>query len=347
MIKRIQSLYIVLLSALLLALTACSPLPGSSASPVEGALEVHFLDVGQGDAALLLCDGASMLIDGGNVADSSLVAAYLQDHEISRLDYIVCTHGHEDHVGGLSGALNTATVDTVFSPVQNFDSKAFRDFVHYTKLQGNTITIPAPGDRFSLGSAQVEVLAPLQDYEDTNNTSIVLKITHGSVSFLFTGDAESLSEEDMIEAGLDLNATVLKVGHHGSNTSTSYRFLREVLPEYAVISVGEGNSYGHPHEEVLSRLRDADVTLYRTDMQGHIIAISNGERVAFTTQRTAKAPTNPTEKAPTSYYIGNLRSLKVHLPTCTSLPAEQNQIRFDTLDEALKDGYSPCSACRP
>ena len=347
MAVRIRSFYLLLLSALLLALTACAPLPGGPAPAAEGTLEVHFLDVGQGDAALLLCDGAAMLIDGGNAADSSLVAAYLKAHKVTRLDYIVCTHAHEDHVGGLSGALNVSSAGTVLSPVQEYDSKAFRDFVTYTEAQGKTLTPPSPGEGFSLGSARVEVLAPLRDYEETNNTSIVLKVTHGGVSFLFTGDAERLAEEDMLQAGLDLGATVLKVGHHGSSTSTSYPFLREVLPKYGVISAGEGNDYGHPHQEVLSRLRDADVTLYRTDMQGNIIAISDGERVTFTTQRTAKGPTNPMEDKPAAYYIGNLRSQKVHLPTCASLPAEQNQIRFETFHEALTAGYSPCSTCLP
>lgn len=344
---RISSICILLLSALLLGLTACAPLSGGSASPAEGTLEVHFLDVGQGDAALLLCGGEAMLIDGGNVEDSSLVAAYLKAHEVTYLDYIVCTHAHEDHVGGLSGALNAAAAGIVLSPVQEYDSKAFRDFVKYTKTQGKALTIPSPGDRFPLGSAQVEVLAPLRDYEETNNTSLVLKVTHGAVSFLFTGDAERLSEGDMLEAGLDVSATVLKVGHHGSDSSTSYPFLREVMPKYGVLSVGEGNSYGHPHQEVLSRLRDADVTVYRTDMQGHIIAVSDGDQVTFTTQRTAKGPTNPTESDASASYIGNLRSLKVHLPSCPSLPAEQNQIHFTSLDEAVAQGYSSCSTCLP
>ncbi len=344
--KRSSWICICLLSALLLALTACAPLTGGPVPPAEGTLAVHFLDVGQGDAALLLCDGEAMLIDGGNVEDSSLVAAYLKAHEVTSLSYIVCTHAHEDHVGGLSGALHAAAVGTALSPVREYDSKAFRDFVKYTKAQGKALTIPSPGDRFSLGSAQVEVLAPLRDYEETNNTSLVLKVTHGAVSFLFMGDAERLSEGALLEAGLDLGATVLKVGHHGSESSTSYPFLRAVMPKYGVLSVGEGNSYGHPHQEVLSRLRDADVTVYRTDLQGHIIAVSDGKQVTFTTQRAAKGPTNPTE-GKVACYIGNLRSLKVHLPTRPSLPAEQNQVIFASLDEALAKGYSPCSVCLP
>jgi len=353
----------LLLCALFLffALSACSDaafLTGGGPKPAykggdDSTLSVHFLDVGQADAALLLCDGSAMLIDGGNVEDSSLVAAYLKEQGVKHLDYVVATHAHEDHVGGLSGALNVCSVDTVFSPVKDYNSTAFRDFAKYVSAQKKSITIPKAGETFQLGSATVELFGPQKSYPDENNSSIVLKVTHGKNSFLFTGDAEREAENDLLDAGLDLGATVLKVAHHGSDTSSSYRFLRAVQPEYAVISVGEGNSYGHPDEATLSRLRDAAVKLYRTDMQGHIIVTSDQKTLSFTTTKTATTPTNPTEsngsgqngKPLASYYIGNLSSHKLHLPTCTSLPDEQNQIRFGNLDEALQAGYTPCGYC--
>lgn len=233
--------------------------------PENSTFEIHFIDVGQADAALVLCDGEAMLIDGGNVADSSLIYSYLKSHEIEYLDYIICTHAHEDHVGGLAGALNYACVGAAYCPVTKYDSKAFSNFVKYLNEQDVLITVPDVGETFFVGSAGVTVIGPVQYSTEPNNTSIVLRIVYGETSFLFTGDAEREEEQDILNAGYTLESTVLKVGHHGSANSTTYPFLREIMPQYAVISVGANNSYGHPTEDALSRLRDADVTVYRTD----------------------------------------------------------------------------------
>jgi competence protein ComEC len=323
------------------------PMPSADSS-----FEVHFIDVGQGDCSLILCDDAAMLIDGGEASESSKVYAYLKAHEVDHLDYIVATHAHSDHIGGLSGALNYATVDTALCPVTDYDSKTFDSFVKYLGQQNVSITVPSAGDEFSLGSASVEVLGPQHSYDDPNDTSIVLKITYGNTSFLFTGDAERTAEADILEAGYDLSATVLKVGHHGSDTSTSYPFLREVMPEYGVICVGKDNSYGHPTDDTLSRLRDADVKVYRTDLQGTIICTSDGEKVAFTTERNESAQTNPTVSAPAEStdigeYIGNRNSKVFHLPTCKNLPAGKNQVYFDSRQEAVDAGFRPCGNCDP
>lgn len=259
--------------------------------PKDSSFAVHFIDVGQADASLILCDGKSMLIDAGNAADSNLIYAYLKKQSLNHLDYIVCTHAHEDHVGGLSGALNYATVDVALAPVTSYDSKAFRNFTSYLAKQNVAITVPSVGDTFALGSASVNILGPVTSTSDTNNTSIVLRVVYGDTSFLFTGDAEREEEQDILNAGYTLNSTVLKVGHHGSDTSTSYVWLREIMPKYAVISVGKDNSYGHPTEEVLSRLRDSDTKTYRTDMQGDVICVSDGKAVSFTVGRNADADT--------------------------------------------------------
>lgn len=323
------------------------PMPSADSS-----FEVHFIDVGQGDCSLILCDDAAMLIDGGEASESSKVYAYLKAHEVDHLDYIVATHAHSDHIGGLSGALNYATVDTALCPVTDYDSKTFDSFVKYLGQQNVSITVPSAGDEFSLGNASVEVLGPQRSYDDPNDTSIVLKITYGNTSFLFTGDAERTAEADILEAGYDLSATVLKVGHHGSDTSTSYPFLREVMPEYGVICAGKNNSYGHPTDDTLSRLRDADVKVYRTDLQGTIICTSDGEKVAFTTERNESAQTNPTVSAPAEStdigeYIGNRNSKVFHLPTCKNLPAGKNQVYFDSRQEAVDAGFRPCGNCDP
>ncbi|WP_251315901.1 ComEC/Rec2 family competence protein [Flintibacter muris] len=323
-----------------------APLPPSTQG---GSFEVHFIDVGQADSALVICDNHYMLIDGGNAEDSDLVYAYLEQHGAQHLDCMVASHAHEDHIGGLSGALNYATVDVAYCPVEEYNTKVFQNMVYYLGEQGKSLTIPTPGEKFSLGSAQVEILGPVKEYDDTNDTSIVLRIDYGETSFLFTGDMEKGAEADLIESGANLRATVLKAGHHGSDTSSSYQFIREVMPQYTVISVGEGNSYGHPSEEVLSRFRDAGTEVYRTDMQGHVIAMSDGKTVTFRTEKEADTATNPTSGAPLQTYIGNSSSKKFHLPDCASAKniQEDKRVVFLTRLQATLQGYEPCGRCKP
>lgn len=340
-----------LLLALLLLCCACNieiTYTPPVSTPAGGeTLTVHFIDVGQADSALLECGGETMLIDGGNAEDSSLLVTYLREEGIDTLDHVVCTHAHEDHVGGLSGPLNTVTVNHVYAPVTEYDSKVFTNFVRYTENQGLPVEIPQPGDTFSLGSAAVTILGPVKEYEETNDTSIVLRVDFGDTSFLFTGDMETAAEYDLIAAGAPLDATVLKVGHHGSNTSSSYQFLREVMPDYAVISVGEGNSYGHPTDAVLSRLRDEEATVYRTDMQGTVIAVSDGTQVTFTTETGSDAQTIPDnlEGSNSTTYIGNTNSKKFHTADCSNLPSERNRTTFPSFEAATAAGYTPCGSC--
>ena len=318
--------------------------------PPEGSsFEVHFIDVGQADSALIICDGHYMLIDGGNAEDSDLVYAYLERHGGEHLDYMVATHAHEDHIGGLSGALNYAKVDVAYCPVTEHDTKVFQNMVKYLGEQGKYLTVPESGQKFNLGSAQVEILGPVEKYSDTNNTSIVLRIDYGEASFLFTGDMETNAEKDLIMSGANLRATVLKAGHHGSDTSSSYQFLREVMPEYVVISVGEGNKYGHPSGEILSRYRDVGAEVYRTDMQGHIIAASDGKTVTFRTEKEAATATNPTGNSALQIYVGNAGTKKFHLPDCSSAKNIQdgNRVEFHTRLEAVLQGYEPCGRCNP
>ena len=246
-------------------------------------LLVHFIDVGQADSILVQNDGENMLIDGGNVADSSLIVSYLRDYNVKTIDYLVCTHAHEDHGGGLNAAVRNFDIETIFAPKTGSDAKFYQKLLDGIYAKGLEITTPEAGYSFTLGDASVQVLGPItESSDDKNNTSIVLKLVDGENSFLFTGDAEREEEQDILNAGYDLSADVLKVGHHGSNSSTTYPFLREVMPSYAVISVGKDNSYGHPTEEVLSRLRDAEAEVHRTDLQGHIVAKSDKQNITFT-----------------------------------------------------------------
>ena len=336
---------LVIVVSLLLTLFLCGC--GKQAPPAPtptGELTVHFLDVGQADCALLECDGQYILIDGGNVEDSSKVVSYLEKAGVSELEAVFCSHAHEDHVGGLPGVLAVYPTGAVYAPTRTYASDCFDDFLYYTDQQGLTVTIPSVGDTLTFGGATVEVLGPVKSYAETNDTSLILGVTYGDTRFLFTGDMEIPAETDLIESGADLHADVLKVGHHGSDTSTGYRFLREVMPTHAIVSVGEGNSYGHPNEKTLSLLSDAGATVYRTDKLGHIIAVSDGTNVTITWTSSA-APEAPedTEVA----YIGNKNSKKLHLDTCGSLPKEENRVYFDDYDQAIADGYIPCSQCMP
>lgn len=254
--------------------------------PENSNFEVHFIDVGQADSALIECDGETMMIDGGNVADSNVVAAYLKKEDVTELNYVVCSHAHEDHVGGLSGALSVTKTDNIYAPKTEANTKAYKNFKKKAEEQNVEIKHPNVGDEIQLGSSTVEFLGPVDENgKDLNSTSIVLKITYGNTSFLFTGDAESNEEEEILNSGADLKSTVLKVGHHGSRTSTSYPFLREVMPQYAVISVEKGNSYGHPNEETLSKLSDAGVEVYRTDESGDIVMTSDGNSINIVTAK--------------------------------------------------------------
>ena len=317
--------------------------------PLSGGetLTVHFIDVGQADCALLECGGEYMLIDGGNKDDGQLVISYLQQQGVEELAAVVCTHAHEDHVGGLPAVLAVYPTAAVYAPTTTYSSKIFDDFLYYVDQQGLAITIPEPGETFTLGETELTVLGPVKSYAETNDTSIVVMAEFGTNRFLFTGDMETAAENDMLDhwdGRFDWNVDVLKVGHHGSSTSSGYRFVYETDPEYAVISCGAGNSYGHPHEEVVSRYSDAGIPMFRTDRLGHILATSDGETISITWQNQSAGP-DDVESGETVTYIGNRNSKKLHAPDCANLPSQQNRVEFDSYDEAIAAGYEPCGSC--
>lgn len=334
---------------------------GNTGIAQAGTLTVTWLDVGQGDAAVIQCGGQSMLIDGGKPEKSSYIYAWLQQHSLSYLDVIVATHVDADHIGGLSGALNYASVGTAYCPETTGTTETFQSFVKYLAQRGKQITVPTAGETFALGGAQIQILGPLHRAEDSNDNSIVLKVSFGAISFLFTGDAERAEEQDLLNSGVNLQSTVLKVGHHGSDTSTSYPFLRAVAPQYAVISVGAGNSYGHPTEAVLSRLRDAGVTTFRTDMQGEITAVSDGQTINFSTAKNAVAIASANAGGGNAdgaagagttagSYVLNTNSHKFHLPSCSSVETISPKNRKDvneSREQIISEGYAPCKRCNP
>ena len=344
--KKLFSLFLIL--SLLLCGCAEAPQPTAATVPPSGdGLMVHFVDVGQADCILIECGSEFAIIDGGNKDDGQLVVSYLEQQGVQELSAVICTHAHEDHVGGLPSVLSVYPTAAVYAPTRTYSSNIFDDFLYYTDQQRLEVTIPAPGDTLTVGDAVLTVLGPVQSYAETNDTSIVVRLDYGDTSFLFTGDMETTAENDMLDywgSRVDWNADVLKVGHHGSNTSTGYRFLYEVDPTYGVIPVGKDNSYGHPHAEPLSRLRDAGVTLLRTDELGHILAVSDGKEITFTWGNQTAQP-EAVEPAEPQVFIGNKNSKKLHSEDCGSLPGENNRVYFDSYQQAIAEGYEPHGTC--
>ncbi len=340
--KRFLALF---LSVILLLFCGCT----KAETPVSGTLQVYFIDVGQADCALITLNGKNMLIDGGNVADGPDIVKFIKKLNVTTLDYVIATHAHEDHVGGLGTIINNFTVKKVYSPVDSYSSTCFKEFTEAAEKQCG-ITVLKSGTDFKLDNALIKTLWPVSpENEDTNNTSIVLKMIYGNISFLFTGDLEHDAETRLVETGADLRADVLKVGHHGSDTSSSYLFLRSVLPQIGIISCGKDNSYGHPHKEILERFDQAETKILRTDERGSITVSSDGNKIDVKygdlTESFEKEEATPGFTA--TGYIGNKNTKKFHLSSCSGLPKEENRIKFDSRENAINAGYDPCSICKP
>lgn len=259
---------------------------GGSAS---GTLEVYFFDVGQGDSELIrLPGGENILIDAGTSSTEDELVGELRSLGAETLDLVVATHPHADHIGGMAAVIDAFDVRQVVMPrISESDTpttKTYENLLQSIADKGLTIMPAEPGDELlSSGGAVLTVLAPNgEDYGDLNNYSVVLRLTYGEDSFLFTGDAEEASEEEMLSLDWPLTATVLKCGHHGSETSTSPAFLDAVSPQYAVISCGVDNDYGHPDAVTLEKLEAAGVEVFRTDRQGTILASTDGSGVTMT-----------------------------------------------------------------
>lgn len=245
---------------------------------VDSELKIYYLNVGQADSILIQNEGQNMLIDAGNNADGENIVEFLQSLNISKIDFLVGTHPHEDHIGGLDDIINNFDIGTIYMPKVATTTKTFEDVLDAIQAKSLFVTTPEIGKSFNMGSANFQILSAGTDEEDLNSCSIVLKLTFGNLAYLFTGDEETVNEEQMISSGYDLSADVLKVAHHGSNTSTSEEFLNKVSPKIAIIMVGKENSYGHPHSEILNRLNDRNIKIYRTDTDGTILITSDGNK---------------------------------------------------------------------
>lgn len=250
----------------------------------SGTLQVYYLDVGQGDSSLIRTpENQYILIDAGNNDQGKNVVKYLKHLGVKTIDVMIATHPDADHIGGLDDVLKAFDVKSVYAPKVSHTTDTFKDFLTAVKNEGRTIKTAKSGVTLDLKGITAKFVSPLNDYGDElNDWSAVLKLTYKETSFLFAGDAELQSENDMLADGVDLKADVLKIGHHGSKTSTSKTFIDAVKPKYSIISVGK-NNYGHPDSGILGRLKNVKSTVYRTDKQGTITAISDGNKITFYT----------------------------------------------------------------
>ena len=252
----------------------------------DAQLSVHSIDVGQGDCTLIVSGSTTVLIDGGEADAGASVLEYLNKYGIKRIDYLIATHPHSDHIGGLPEVMAAVPVGKIIMPKLMDEvvpvSSSYSNLLKAISDSGLHITRAVPGDIYELGSdARLEIIAPVRDdYEELNNYSVVCRVICGETEFLFMGDAEKAAEEDIIGSGAELSADFLKVGHHGSSSSSRKPLLEEVLPEYAVIYCGDDNSFNHPSEKTLHRLREYGVCIYRTDIQGNIIFKSDGINIS-------------------------------------------------------------------
>ena len=312
-------------------------------------LEVHFVDVGQADGILIkMPDGRCATIDSGDTSHKDEFMEYLENEGVKNIYFAVATHGHNDHIGGMKSVIESFDVDSIIRTDEHYDSTTYTNMLYAIEENGVNEIVVSAGDVFECGDVRFDVLAPVgNDYDDYNDFSVVIKMTYGNTSFLFTGDAAADSEEDMLASGCDLGCDVLKVGHHGSSGSNIKEFIDAVNPEISVISVGENNDYGHPHKEVLERLESVESEIYRTDKHGSVKVFSDGQKVWTETEKDfTQVPeqTDAEQNGETEIYIGNKNSLVYHGENCSSLPAEKNRV-YITKEEAENGGYRPHTNC--
>lgn len=337
----------------------------------QTTMAVHFIDVGQGLSILVQSGGQNLLYDGGDQEHADDVVSYLQQQNVQNIDYMISSHYDEDHVSGLIDCMNTFPVSNVIGADYAQDSDVFTEFMDTAATKGLEVRYPFVGDSYSFGTGSFTILAPDGiNAADSNNNSVVIKLENGSTSFIFTGDAEEKSEQDMIKPDVNLDCDVLCVGHHGSSSSTSWDFLEATTPSYAVISCGIDNQYNHPSAETMGKLSDMGIPVFRTDKQGTVIAQSDGTSIiwnvepcndyssgsessatssATTEATTASAPVENTTPEPepvtnsATVWLSATGSKYHSIPNCGRMnPDNARQV---SEADAIAQGYTACSKC--
>lgn len=326
--------------------------------------ELHLLDVGQGMSALVEADGHYMLIDGGGRSASSFVVSYLQQQGMEKLDYIVVSHYDEDHISGIIGALHVFGCDRILAPDYQADTEIYESYLSAAEASGAEIIYPQQGEKYALGDAVITVTGPASYSSDLeNDRSVAVRICYGNTSYLICGDAQEQEEEDMANSGLELASDVYVVNHHGSADSSSFYFLNQVRPAYALLSCSADNSYGHPAPETMERLNAEGVSLYRTDKQGTIKAYSDGTSLWFDQEPCndfsagGQAETDISAAGGTGdagaggiTYVCNLNTKKFHYEYCDSvnkMKESNKKITNESRDSLIAQGYVPCKNCNP
>ncbi|MDZ7672808.1 MAG: MBL fold metallo-hydrolase [Halanaerobiales bacterium] len=321
-------------------------------------LKVHYIDVGQGDSILIeVPDSYSMLIDGGPKSEANKLVSYLEKLRINKINYVVSTHPHTDHIGGLLTVLNDFEVEKIIDSGKIHTSQTYEDYLTLIDTKSIPYKLGRKGDKIYLGEAEFTVLHPDNTELDINNSSIVLLMKYGKTRFIFMGDSEREAENEILSSNKVIRAHFLKVGHHGSNTSTSKDFLEKVSPQVAIIMCGSDNSYGHPHIETINKLMEKEIKVYRTDKNGTIILSTDGNSFSTTIQysnneiKGKKEETNSSSNAnkDNKVFVGSKESDKYHYPNCRWVEKilEKNKIWFSSVNDAKKAGYKPCGTCKP
>ncbi|WP_055667435.1 ComEC/Rec2 family competence protein [Desnuesiella massiliensis] len=288
-LNKIKSFYAVIITVfLMLTLTACDSSTVNSPNSNENKnVKIHYIDVGQGDSTLIQVRDKNILIDAGPRSSAEDLVKYLKDINIQKLDYVIATHPHEDHIGGMVSIIKTFKIGEFYAPKKTATTKTFENMIKELQNKKLKIQVAKAGNEISLNSnSKLEFLAPnSSDYEEINDYSAVTKLTYEDNSFIFMGDAERLSEKEILQKGSNVKAQVIKLGHHGSSTSSSKEFLDKVDPKYAIISCGKNNDYGHPHKETINELKNRNIKYFRTDTNGTIVLYSDGKNIEFKNNR--------------------------------------------------------------
>lgn len=338
-----NKIYLLILIVLVLsiALIGCDDQASYTPKDYSNKLIVHFIDVGQGDSTFIeFPNGETSLIDAGTRGAGDKVVSYLNNLDVKKIDYLIATHPHEDHIGGLPKVIRNFDINKVYMPDKTSNTLIFEELLMEIQNKDLNITLGKGKDVImDEGKLKYSILAPNRnDYSIINDFSIVTKIKYMDNSIIITGDAEKNSEKDILDSNYKLKADILRIGHHGGSTSSIKEFLEEARPDYSIISVGKDNSYGHPHKETLNRLNKIDTKIMKTDELGDIVFICDGKEVNL-----VEAP-NLENQNKTSY-IGNKNTKVYHSLDCNSLPDKKNQIIFKSIKEAENNKYRPHKAC--
>ncbi len=364
--KLTKKLLAILLSLIItFSLAGCVDYQQVVTTPKEdGVLRVHFFDVGQGDSMFCeLPNGQTILIDAGETDQGEIVVNKIKNLGYSTIDYVIATHPHSDHIGGLADVYSAFDIVTTYMPNATHTTSTFEKLLTAIEKENCKVVQAKQGVVMLDGDVYASFVAPVQDYYDEiNNYSACLKLVYGSNSFLFMGDSEDLVEYEITD---NIDVDVVKVSHHGSAKSSCYNFVSRTTAEYAVFEVGEGNSYGHPHDEVLDIWTQAQAKILRTDIHGDIVFITDGKNLSYKTSITDPFESDTTSSLITTQqqiivqeendeldfkWVLNTKSKKFHNPYCSSVDTikeENKAFSSKTTDQLISEGYKGCGNCNP